>query len=349
VKIDRSELLKTLSMDRPAFEPARGERTRPRVVFALYIALATLAGALASYFALVSGFLAPGREARAAVGGAPQQQSITPKGDSDIAQSVLTASGYVVARRQATVSAEITGSVVAVLVEEGTHVRKGQLVARLDSRLAELDLEVLQTAKLSAEASGRGAAARAADAQRILDRLRALQAKGFVGEAQVATAESEAIAARETANQAAVQTDTVRAQLQRQRALLAKYEVTTPFSGVVTSISAQVGEIVAPGSAAGGFTRTGICTIVDMDSLELEVEVNEAYISRVAPGQRVNAALDAYKEWRIPASVIAVVPSANRSRGTVKVRIALLSKDPRILPDMAAKVTFLEADTRAKS
>lgn len=349
MKIDRRELLKTLSMDQPS-EQLRAAPARPRVVLALYLVVAAFVGALVCYLVLTSGFPAAGREARAALDSdpPPPQPVIAPMGNGDISRSVLAAAGYVIARRQATVSAEITGSVVAVLVEEGTRVKQGQLVARLDSRLAELDLEVLQSSRLAAEAAGRAAAARSVEAQRVLERLRALQARGFVGEAQVTTAETEATSARELKAQADVQADTVRAQLQRQRALLAKYQVMAPFSGVVTSISAQIGEIVAPGSAAGGFTRTGICTIVDMESLELEVEVNEAYISRIAPGQRVNAALDAYKGWQIPASVIAVVPSANRSRGTVKVRIALLSKDPRILPDMAARVTFLEADTPTK-
>ncbi|MFZ0486628.1 MAG: efflux RND transporter periplasmic adaptor subunit, partial [Arenicellales bacterium] len=106
--------------------------------------------------------------------------------------------------------------------------------------------------------------------------------------------------------------------------------------------AAQPGEIVSPISGGGGFTRTGICTVVDMNSLEIEVDVNEAYINRVRPGQPVTAVLDAYPEWKIPAEVIAIVPTADRSKATVKVRIALKARDPRIVPDMGIRVSFLE-------
>jgi RND family efflux transporter MFP subunit len=326
---EKKELLKAL--ERPDIPAARMGNTR-RGLLVLLLACIGVA-AWAHFFAADK----PSAAATPAPPAAPPSAAHATAAAID----TLTASGYVVARRQATVSSEISGSLAEVLVEEGAHVAKGQLVARLDSTLARLDQEVLRTSLLASEAAARAAAARAKEAKRNLDRQRALSERGFVGEAQVTAAETDATAAVEAQAQAEVQSTAVLAQLKRQQALLAKYEVVAPFAGVVTGVSAQVGEIVAPGSASGGFTRTGICTIVDMDSLELDVEVNESYISRVTPGQRVRVTLDAYPGWTIPASVIAVVPSANRSRGTVRVRIGLLEKDSRILPDMAAKVTFL--------
>jgi RND family efflux transporter MFP subunit len=118
--------------------------------------------------------------------------------------------------------------------------------------------------------------------------------------------------------------------------------VRAPFAGVVTDKAAQVGEIISPISAGGGFTRTGIGTIVDMDSLEIDVDVNEAYIGRVQPGMPAEAVLDAYPDWRIPAHVIAIVPAADRGKATIKVRVALEAKDARIVPDMGVRVAFLE-------
>src|SRR5262249_44950817 len=138
------------------------------------------------------------------------------------------------------------------------------------------------------------------------------------------------------------QLETARLDAQRTAAVLDKHQVRAPFAGVVVDRSAQPGEMISPLSAGGGFTRTGVCTIVDMDSIEIEVDVNEAFIGRVAPGGAVNAVLDAYPDWSIPASVIAIVPTANREKATVKVRIGFKRKDPRILPDMAVKVVFLE-------
>jgi HlyD family secretion protein len=129
--------------------------------------------------------------------------------------------------------------------------------------------------------------------------------------------------------------------------LLDKHEIRAPFAGVVTTKDAQPGEIVSPAAAGGGFTRTGVCTIVDMNSLEVEVEVNEAFISRVKPGQKASATLDAYPDWEIPAKVAAIIPTANRDKATVKVRVGIQTGDPRILPEMAAKVIFFDDATKA--
>jgi RND family efflux transporter MFP subunit len=120
--------------------------------------------------------------------------------------------------------------------------------------------------------------------------------------------------------------------------------VRAPFTGVVTSKNAQPGEIVSPLSAGGGFTRSGICTLVDMDSLEVEVDVSENFISRVKADEPATLKLNAYPDWNIPAYVIAVVPTADRSKATVKVRVGFKSRDPRILPEMGARVSFLSRE-----
>jgi multidrug efflux pump subunit AcrA (membrane-fusion protein) len=141
---------------------------------------------------------------------------------------------------------------------------------------------------------------------------------------------------------AVAQRNASRSDAQRSAAQLSRYEIRAPFAGVIVNKAAQPGEIISPISAGGGFTRTGICTIVDMSSLEIEVDVSEAYIARVSQGQRVQAVLDAYPSVTFPAKVIAPIPAADRSRATVRVRIGFDQLDPRILPEMAIKVTFLE-------
>jgi HlyD family secretion protein len=260
---------------------------------------------------------------------------------SESVRSGLAASGYIVARRKATVAAEITGKVVAVLIEEGMVVEAGQVVAKLDSVLAEHDLALAKSRVDAADAAAAAIAADLEDADRILRRAKSLSRSNNISEADLTKAESHAGVLRAQLGQAKAQLETAKVDAQRSAAVLDKHSIRAPFGGVVVDRSAQPGEMISPMSA-GGFTRTGICTIVDMDSIEIEVEVNEAFIGRVHAGGAVSAVLDAYPGWTIPAAVIAVVPTANREKATVKVRIALQQKDPRILPDMAVKVTFLE-------
>jgi RND family efflux transporter MFP subunit len=264
--------------------------------------------------------------------GKPQAQTPTQSPQTATKPSgqgaILSASGYVVARRQATVSAEIIGRVSEILIEEGMRVEGGQVVARLDSTLAKIELNV-------SEANSRAAAATANEAERSLRRLRNLDVGSSVSEAQLTQAEAEAVAARARA-------DLATSEVERLQALLDKYEIRAPFGGIVTTKDAQPGEIISPAAAGGGFTRTGICTVVDMESLEIEVDVNEAFISRVEPGQPARATLDAYPDWEIPASVIAIIPTADRAKATVKVRLKLDERDERILPEMAVKVQVLE-------
>lgn len=331
---NRKELLGRLSIaesDRDGDEPGNGWRTAA-IVF-LLIALGT-SGGLA--YLLLNPPAAPQQAsapvAPAASAPAPGAGPAAPP-PAARAAGVLSGSGYVVARRQATVSAEITGLVAEVLIEEGMKVEEGQVVARLDATLARIDLA-------TQEAKSRAAAADAAEAQRNLQRLEGLQRGSVVSEAQLTAAKARAQAAAARAEEA-------REVANRSAALLAKYEIRAPFAGVVTTKDAQPGEIVSPAAAGGGFTRTGICTVVDMNSLEIEVDVNEAFISRVRPGQKVRATLDAYPDWEIPATVAAIIPTADRARATVRVRIAIETRDPRILPEMAAKVNFLDEDARA--
>ncbi len=253
---------------------------------------------------------------------------------------ILNASGYVVARRMATVSAEITGRLVAILVEEGQTVAAGEVVARLDDTLARTALRLAEAQATAARARVDALHAQLTEARRDLGRKKALHAQGFAPDADVTRAESEV--QRLTGELAAVraQVQVADEQVADARERVDKHVIRAPFAGVVVNKAAQPGEIVSPVSAGGGFTRTGICTIVDMASLEVEVDVAESYIARIQPGMRAEARLDAYPDWAIPAHVIAVIPTADRSKATVKVRVGLNERDSRILPEMGVNVAF---------
>jgi RND family efflux transporter MFP subunit len=255
--------------------------------------------------------------------------------------AVLNASGYVTARRRATVSSKITGKVVEVNVEEGRRVTKGQVLARLDDSTPRAALALAQAQAEAARRALRENEVRLAQAQLNQRRTAQLQQERIASQSQLddAKAETDSIEARIAALQEQIRV--AERQIELQEAELANYVIQAPFSGVAISKDAQPGEMVSPVTAGGGFTRTGISTIVDMSSLEIEVDVNESYISRVSPGQDADAVLDAYPDWHIPARVITLVPTADRQKATVLVRLAFVKLDPRILPDMAIKVTFL--------
>lgn len=258
---------------------------------------------------------------------------------------VLDASGYVVARRLATVSSKVTGRVEQVLIEEGMAVQQGELLATLDDSSVR---PLLALAESQLEAARKGLAeteVRLEEAQRQLRRTQQLRERQLVSESALDTARAEvdALDARLNASRSNVEVAARTVALRRQE--LADLEIRAPFSGVVVAKNAQPGEMISPISAGGGFTRTGIGTIVDMESREIEVDVNEAFINRVTPQQRVITLLDAYPDWEIPGSVINIVPTADRQRATVKVRIAFDQLDPRILPDMGVKVRFLERNS----
>lgn len=260
-----------------------------------------------------------------------------------VVASVLDASGYVTARRAATVSSKRTGRIRSVLVEEGMAVEQGQIVAELDDAAEQAQLRLAQAQLASAESALGETRAELHEAELAYGRLEELEREGLASEAELdsARATRDRLTARLEANAASVTVAERAAAVQRQA--LSETIVRAPFAGVVIDKNAQPGEMISPVSAGGGFTRTGICTLVDMDSLEIEVDVNEAYLQRVRPGGAVTARLDAYPDWRIPAEVIAIVPAANREKATVRVRVGILERDARILPDMGAKVSFIEA------
>jgi len=296
-----------------------------------------IGGIAAALIAVVAGALLMWRGQAIAVEVAVTAPPSTSVGNAPI----LQATGYVTARREATASAQITGTLAAVLIEEGEHVTEGQVLARLDdtSQLASL---------AQAEAQLHAAQALQGQYEAQLE-----QARRDVQRDEELVGEAVSQQALDTAR-TQVRTYAAQVESQRRQVELAGAQVTgakvqleyctikAPFTGVITAKAAQPGEIVSPMSAGGGFTRTGVGTIVDMDSLEIDVDVNEAYIHRVTPGHPAEAVLDAYLDWNIPAHVIAIVPTADRSKGTVKVRIAIDQKDPRILPDMGVRVSFLE-------
>jgi RND family efflux transporter MFP subunit len=256
--------------------------------------------------------------------------------------AVLNASGYVVARRQATVSSKVTGKVAEVLIEEGMAVKEGQLLARLDDTTTRPVYALAQRQLDAARKNLNEVEVRVAEAERNLKRTQQLRQDKLVSELQLDQAQSEAAAltARLEALRSEVQVaeGTVRVRAQDLDDLM----VRSPFDGVVVSKDAQPGEMVSPISAGGGFTRTGIATVVDMDSREIEVDVNEAFINRVKANQKTEAVLDAYPDWVIASHVINIVPTADRQKATVRVRIAFDTLEPRILPDMGVKVSFLE-------
>ncbi|WP_020505245.1 efflux RND transporter periplasmic adaptor subunit [Lamprocystis purpurea] len=284
-----------------------------------------------------------------AVGGYVMRLSQTPTVETVPAEApgvgaatVLDATGYVIARRQATVSSKISGKLAEVLIEEGVQVATGQILARLDDTDARAQLGLAQ-ARLSAARSQLDQLRIALEqARRDLKRQEGLGARQLTSEELLENARTQ------------VETRAALLEAQRSQVRVAEAEVAVaqvavdntivraPFTGVVVAKAAQLGEIVSPMSAGGGFTRTGIGTIVDMDSLEIEVDVNESFINRVKPDQPVQAVLDAYPDWKIPATVIAIIPTADRAKATVKVRIAITAKDPRLLPEMGVRVSFLE-------
>jgi len=275
----------------------------------------------------------------------PVVEVVTVREDRGGRSALLNASGYITPRQRATIAAKITGRVNAIFAEEGVHVQPGQVLATLD--------DVDARARLASVGADRDATAAAlgdlrvnlANAERELWRIEALRARELVSQQDRDQARMAVDSLRARIKLASAQVSAAEARIRVAQQDLDNCTVRAPFAGVVVSKDAQVGEMVSPVSAGGSFTRTGIATIVDMDSLEIEVDVNESYIARVKPGQPVTAVLDAYADWQIPAKVRTVIPTADRQKATVKVRVAFDRLDPRILPDMGVKVTFFGDET----
>jgi HlyD family secretion protein len=262
---------------------------------------------------------------------------------SQAANTVLNASGYVTARRQATVSSKFTGKVKDVLIEEGMQVEEGQVLARLDDSNLATSFALAEAQVQSAKTALEETRALLVEARSNYKRTLNLVERGLSSQAEMdrARAQADSLAAQLERKQADV--TVAEKQLDVYRQELDDTVIRAPFAGVVVAKNAQPGEMISPISAGGGFTRTGIGTIVDMSSLEIEIDVNEAYINRVEAGQKVVATLDAYPDWAIPAHVIAIIPTADRQKATVEVRVGFDELDPRILPDMGVKVAFQES------
>ncbi len=326
---DKSSLLRQLKLDRPPPAPKTGG-ARWWLLGAAIVLLAAATGAW--YLYAGSGAVA--------VHVATARAAAT-SGDPSAPPSLLDASGYVVARRQATVSAKITGKVTQLLIEEGQHVAADQVIARIDDSNTMAALEQARAQVAQAAAGLEAARIAFADAEPIYRRQQKLTEQGWVSHDALDAAKSTYDVAQSNLAVAERTLKSAEAGLVVAQRNQDDTTVRAPFDGVVTVKAAQEGEIVSPFSAGGGFTRTGIGTIVDMDSLEVEVDVSENFIHRVHPDQAATVKLNAYPDWAIPAAVIAVIPTADRSKATVKVRVGFKVKDPRILPEMGARVAFL--------
>jgi RND family efflux transporter MFP subunit len=325
--VDASELLRELRIDRDGRPPRRRWRR-------ILIVVAMVAVVGAALWLGASRWMTPTVRTVAARAAAPAGGGPT---------SVLDASGYVTARRQATVSAKITGKVSEVLIEEGMRVQEGAVLARLDDTEARQQVALARAELAAARSQDGEIQAQLQQAERDFARAQELFTRQLVAEQSIDAARAQRDMLRAKLASAQEQIRVASESLTMAQVQLDNTVIRAPFSGVVVAKAAQPGEMISPISAGGGFTRTGIGTIVDMDSLEIQVDVNESFINRVTPGQPVEATLNAYPDWKIPGSVIAIIPTADRSKATVKVRIGIRVKDPRIVPDMGVRVAFLGA------
>ena len=336
--MEKSDLLQQLRIDRsaPAASSGRGAG----------VWIGALVGVLVLGGAAVGGwwFL---RDAKAIEVDAVTASAPSAAGAGPLA--VLQATGYVTARRQATVSAQITGTLVDVLIEEGERVEAGQVLAHLEDTAQRAQLAQAEAGYRAAQAQLAQVAAQLAQSRRDVARAEELVGRKLVSKQAVELARTQVDAQAAQLESQRRQVDVAKAAVDGARVQLDYCTVRAPFAGVVIAKAAQPGEIVSPLSAGGGFTRTGVGTIVDMDSLEVEVDVNESYINRVTAKQPVEAVLDAYPDWKIAGHVIAIIPTADRGKATVKVRVAMAQKDARIVPDMGVRVSFLEDSGNAQA
>ena len=322
-----NDLLHELRIDRGQRDDDESPRRWPWIVGAVIVVL-VVAG-------VVAGFVLHGRAVTVAT-----STAVAAASSNDAA--VLQATGYVVARRQANVSAQIIDTVTQVLIEEGEHVEKGQILAKLDPTQYQAQLDSARAQYAAAQAQVVKARATLQQDRENAARMNAVVARGYVSKQDAQQANTLVATDAAALDAAEKQAQAAQDQVQAAQVNMAYTVIRAPFAGVITDKSAEVGEIMSPYTAGGGGIAGGIATIVDMNSLEVDVDVNEAYISRVLPEMPAQAVLDAYPDWKIPAHVIAIIPSADKSKATVKVRIALDQKDPRIIPQMGVRVSFLE-------
>lgn len=305
---------------------------------------------LAIFFGLVIILAGVGVSVYALLEGKPTVEVVTARKAVGPAtrEALLNATGYVTPRQRATIAAKITGRVTGVFFDEGTRVHEGQLLATLDDADTQRALASAKADRDSAKAAIADYEVQQKNARILLYRTEQLQKAGVEPQEQLDNARTSVDSLQAKIDLAKAEAAAAEARILEAQQAVDNCTIRAPFDGIVVSKDAQVGEMVSPISAGGGFTRTGIATIVNMASNEIEVDVNEAYITRVKPGQQVTAILDAYPDWEIPSRVRTIIPSADRQKATVKVRISFLKLDPRILPDMGIKVTFLGDEPTSK-
>lgn len=325
---DRAVLLDQLRIERPAEVEAGGPRWWLWIAVALVIAAL---GASGWWYFTQRGIVVTAAVAQSA----PADLPVGPG-------SILDASGYVVARRQATVSSKIMGKVVEVSIEEGQRVERDQIIARLDDTNARAALAQSLAQREQAKANLNAAQVAFENAEPTFQRNRQQYERAIISAQAFDTAKASYDSARTSLEVARRAVEVAEATVTYAQRNLEDTVVRAPFAGVVTVKAAQEGEMLSPNSAGGGYTRTGVGTIVDMQSLEVEVDVSENFINRVHPDQSVNVKLNAYPDWDIPARVIAIIPTADRAKATVKVRVGFELGDPRILPQMGVRVAFLD-------
>jgi Multidrug resistance efflux pump len=256
------------------------------------------------------------------------------------ARAALEASGYIVARRMATVSAKNFGLITSINVEEGTYIKKGEVIATLDDAQARVDLELLQSQSKSLLLAVHTKELELEQALNVLAREEQLHSSGYSNDANYSRLGTQVKSLQNQIEVAQSQYETSIVQVKKQQTLLNDYVITAPFSGVVTEKNAQLGEIISPSTAGGGYTRTGLCTIVDMDSLEIVVDVNESFIERISKNQKIVGELYAYPGWKFSGQVVRIIPTADRAKATIRVRIKIADVDSKILPEMGVKVSF---------
>ena len=336
---EKTKLLEQLRIDRGEAARSAPDSRRSVPIWVVYALLLVIVAGIGSWF-----FLRPAPASPVAASSAAAPAGAAASGalaEPPAGSTALDASGYVVAQRQATVSAKTTGRVVELRIEDGQKVREGEVIARLDDTNTRAALQAAKAQLDQAQASLEAAQVAVADAGPIFERNQKQRAAGVISAQDFDADKSNYNAVQSDLRVKQRMVEVARAEVEVAQRNEDDMTVRAPYDGVITVKAAQQGEIVSPISAGGGFTRTGIGTIVDMNSLEVEVDVSENFINRVRVNQPTTVRLNAYPDWSIPGSVIAIIPTADRSKATVMVRVGFKEKDPRILPEMGARVSFL--------
>jgi RND family efflux transporter MFP subunit len=339
---EKTKLLEQLRIDRSAGAQSAQEPRRSVPIWVVYALLLVIVAGIGSWFFLrPHGPDSPGAGSSAADASGASADAGSAPPPAAAGSTALDASGYVVAQRQATVSAKALGRVIDLRIQEGQRVKAGEIVARLDDTNTRAALSAAQAQLAQAQASLDAAKVAYADQGPIFARNRRQRDAAVISAQDFDTEKAAYNAVQSDLEVKQRMVQVAQAGVQVAQRNEEDMTVRAPYDGVITVKVAQQGEIVSPNTAGGGFAKTGIGTIVDMDSLEVEVDVSENFINRVHVNQPATIRLNAYPDWSIPGSVIAIIPTADRSKATVKVRVGFKDKDPRILPEMGARVSFL--------